>query len=135
MSRHEARVLLDLSHDARWRPQARGLEGRQLAMHFSLMLPDRSRLRLLNPRATRELENGRTANSETCDKTLAGSLPLPDKGKGGSSDRALPPPYRGVSDGRGTYLLGMGHELPTSACARSRSMLSSAIRTTTSAST
>jgi hypothetical protein len=73
MSGSEARVLLGLSHDARGRPfksdevgtepglkcrlllesdspQARSLEGRQLAMDFSLMFPDRSRLRLLNLR-------------------------------------------------------------------------------------
>src|SRR5213593_2257361 len=65
MSGPEARVLLGLSHDARGRhfrideagtesdsPQARSLEGRQLAMYFSLMLPDRSRLRLFEPAAT-----------------------------------------------------------------------------------
>jgi hypothetical protein len=34
-------------------PQARSLEGRQLAMYFSLMLPDRSRLRLSNLRPQR----------------------------------------------------------------------------------
>ncbi len=67
MSGHEARVLLGLVPDARGWPfrihevriapvtarlllesgstQARGLEGRPLAMYFSLMLPDRSRLR------------------------------------------------------------------------------------------
>jgi hypothetical protein len=71
----EARVLLGRSHDARGRhftideagtepglkcrmrlesdsPQARSLEGRQLAMYFSLMFPDRSRLRLSEPAAT-----------------------------------------------------------------------------------
>jgi hypothetical protein len=31
-------------------PEARSLEGRPLAMYSSLMLPDRSRLRLLDPR-------------------------------------------------------------------------------------
>ena len=34
-------------------PQARSLEGRQLAMYCSLMLPDRSRLRLSNRRPQR----------------------------------------------------------------------------------
>src|SRR4030095_1961265 len=58
-----------------------------------------------------ELENGR-ADSETSDQTLAGGLSLPDRGKGGSSDRALPPLYRGVSNRRGQYLLGLGYELP-----------------------
>jgi hypothetical protein len=75
MSGPEARVLLGLSHDARGRhftideagtepglkcrlllesdsPQARSLEGRQLAMYCSLMFPDRSRLRLFEPAAT-----------------------------------------------------------------------------------
>ena len=75
MSGSEARVLPGLSHDARGRhfrideagaepglkcrlrlesdsPQARSLEGRQLAMYFSLMFPDRSRLRLFEPAAT-----------------------------------------------------------------------------------
>ena len=31
-------------------PEARSLEGRPLAMYSSLMFPDRSRLRLLDPR-------------------------------------------------------------------------------------
>ena len=75
MSGSEARVLPGLSHDGRGRhfrideagaepglkcrlrlesdsPQARSLEGRQLAMYFSLMFPDRSRLRLFEPAAT-----------------------------------------------------------------------------------
>jgi len=65
MSEHRARVLLRLSYDpgqdagtpvtARLllesaSPEARGLEGRPLAMYSSLRLPDRSRLRLLDPR-------------------------------------------------------------------------------------
>ena len=76
MSGPEARVPFGLSHDARGQPfkidevgtepglkcrlllesdspQARSLEGRQLAMYFSLMLPDRSRLRLSNLRPQR----------------------------------------------------------------------------------
>ena len=75
MSGPEASVLLGLSHDVRGRhftideagtepglkcrlllesdsPRARSLEGRQLAMYFSLMLPDRSGLRLFEPAAT-----------------------------------------------------------------------------------
>ena len=64
MSGAEARVLLGLSHDGTEpglkcrvlleseSPQARSLAGRQLAMYFSLMLPDRSRLRLFEPAAT-----------------------------------------------------------------------------------
>jgi len=75
MSVAEARVRLGPSHDARGlhftidevgtepglkcrvlleseSPQARSLAGRQLAMYFSLMLPDRSRLRLFEPAAT-----------------------------------------------------------------------------------
>lgn len=59
MPEHEAGILLSLLHDARGQPfkmggmrtgPARNLEGRPLAMYSALILPDRSRLRLLDPR-------------------------------------------------------------------------------------
>ena len=58
---HKARALLTPARNAHDAPvtgrvllesdstQARGLEGRSVAMHSSLRLPDRSRLRLLDP--------------------------------------------------------------------------------------
>src|SRR5881628_1104671 len=50
--------------------------------------------------------NGRTTDSEAGDEALAGGLPLPDGGRAGPRDRALPALHRGTSHGRGAHLLG-----------------------------
>ena len=97
MSGPEASVLLGLSHDARGRhftideagtepglkcrlllesdsPRARSLEGRQLAMYFSLMLPDRSGLRLFEPAATTSAARAVPLPEPGADLCTAGTL-------------------------------------------------------------